>query len=101
MVKACLRANAKGAHGPDCWAPGELASMPHTAVVWLTAMFSALEAGDQWPRQLILARGVHLAKQQQATFSALKFRTLLITAAVCRCYGKIRMRHLQPWIESW
>eukprot|EP00969_Alexandrium_andersonii_P268460 11864114-Alexandrium_andersonii.AAC.1 len=37
MVKACLRANAKGAHGPDCWVPGELASMPHTAVVWLTA----------------------------------------------------------------
>eukprot|EP00969_Alexandrium_andersonii_P277382 12261300-Alexandrium_andersonii.AAC.1 len=61
-VLATFRSTSPSAPGADNWMPSELANMPFCAVAALARMCRQLEEGDQWPRQLLSARAIHLSK---------------------------------------
>ena len=96
-----LRRSATGAPGADAWFPAELSNMPMIAARLPTAMCIACEAGAPWPEQLLIAKGIQLAKETAISFDPLKFRSLLVASAVYRTYGKIRLGQLSSWFEVW
>eukprot|EP00969_Alexandrium_andersonii_P066181 2919027-Alexandrium_andersonii.AAC.1 len=61
----------------------------------------AIESGLEWPEQLRVARCVHLAQTNTLAFAPEKYRGLLITSVVYRVYMRMRLRQLQPWVDSW
>ena len=60
-----------------------------------------IEKGAKWPKQLTTARAAFLAKEEDSDMDPLAHRVLLMLASVYRLWGKIRLVHLQPWIETW
>ena len=60
-----------------------------------------IEEGAQWPKQLNFARAAFLAKEEDSDMDPMDYRVLLMLASSYRLYGKIRLSHLQPWIDGW
>ena len=50
---------------------------------------------------MLHARAAFLAKDKDELDDALKYRILMILPVTHRTWAKLRLRHLQPWIEDW
>eukprot|EP00969_Alexandrium_andersonii_P038270 1676753-Alexandrium_andersonii.AAC.1 len=81
--------------------PSELANMPFCAAAALARMYRQLEEGDQWPRQLLSARAIHLSKNVHMAMVPMQYRTLLITSAAYRGWARLRLWQLKGWCEKW
>jgi len=64
-------------------------------------MFMAIERCHRWPKQCTLARSCFLANGGAEAFSELGYRILAITSMVYRIWGKVRLRQLQAWVDTW
>ena len=75
--------------------------LPREAFVQLCVLLTLIEAGHQWPAQLLHARAHTLSKDPDDPFSPLAYRLLLITPILYRAWAKLRLTHLQDWISAW
>eukprot|EP00969_Alexandrium_andersonii_P119546 5285378-Alexandrium_andersonii.AAC.1 len=71
------------------------------AIVWLTSLLNHIEAGGQWPDSPRIAKCAHVAKTPELSLDALQYRGLTLLPSVYRLWGKLRLRHLRGWQESW
>ena len=73
------------------------------ALEWLARMFAAIEAGANWPSQLLAGRTAWLDKTEgpSPSLNPLDYRALAILSKVYRLYGAIRLRHLSTWVKQW
>ena len=87
--------------GLDSWSPNDIALLPDVALAWVTQLFTLLESGSPWPPQLCHAGGHLLQKPDSDPLMPLSFRVLTISSAIYRVWAKIRLAHLQPWMDTW
>ena len=52
------------AAGPDGWMPADLRVCSGQAIRWLTNMYNLIEEGEPWPKDIMKARAVALAKTE-------------------------------------
>ena len=90
----------RSAAGPDGWQRDELAHMTLKAATWLTEMFHLIESGTPWPRQLLVARAIFLAKEL-APSTAMQYIILTIAAHVYRRWAAMRLEDAMPWAAQW
>ena len=100
-LKAAFAAVKASAPGPDQWTDQALAQMSDLAAAWLCRLFHAVEAGDEWPQQVEVARSVFLAKCAVDSVSPFDYRVLTIASVVYRRWAAVRLAQLQPWVNSW
>ena len=60
-----------------------------------------VENGAPWPGSLRRGQAVFIPKPNTSWDDPLSFRILLVLPYVYRCWAKMRLRHLAPWIRSW
>ena len=89
------------AGGMDQWTPACLKLLTKEACRRLAQMFNAIEKGASWPKEETIARAAFMAKEEGIELDPLSYRVLLMLPASYRRYAKIRLRHMQPWIEKW
>ena len=70
------------------------------AAKWLLVLFALVENGAPWPTSLRQGKAVFIAKPGTSWEDPLTFRILLILPYAYRCWAKMRLRHLAPWIQS-
>ena len=64
-------------------------------------MVFALDENDApWPLSLQRGKAVFIAKPSTSWEDPLALRILLILPYAYRCWAKMRLRHLAPWIRS-
>ena len=63
-------------------------------------MLNCNEKGASWTRWTDTARAAFLEKKIGSA-EPFDFRVLVITAPVYRRWARVRLRDLQPWIETW
>ena len=80
----------KSARGSCAYTPRELLLMPTALVSWLLDMIDAIEHGVfLWPRELMVARVVMLAKSAEQPTCPLKIRPITITSRLYRNWSQI------------
>lgn len=81
----------KSARGSCAYTARELLLMPDLILAWLIQFLSAIEEGQfQWPRSLMLARVVMLAKTQDQPVDPLQTRPITIASRIYRNWAKYR-----------
>ena len=100
-VEKAVQGLAATAGGMDQWDPADLKLLSPLACASLADLFNLVEAGARWPRNLSSARAAFLAKEEDSDMDPMDYRVLLMLASPYRLWGKIRLVHLQPWIETW
>ena len=99
-TKALKSKRKKAATGPDGVSRQDLLNLPDQATEALLEMFAGIEAGNQWPRQLVLGIVAALAKIPSASQTK-HFRPITILPVAFRTWSSIRARqiltHLQPY----
>ena len=101
MLLQSLQHTKATAPGPDAWALHELILLSPLAIQHLATMLNRIEQGASWPAQMCEARAALLAKTHTASASVMQYRSLTIASIVYRAWGKLRLRHLAPWIAAW
>ena len=89
------------AAGLDNWAPEELMLLPIEAYEQLAVLLNMVEAVAPWPEDMTKARAAFLAKDPDDELNPLAYRVLLMLSGVYRMWSKTRLRHMQPWVETW
>jgi hypothetical protein len=101
-VYSCVRSCKHTAPGMDGWSPAEFSVLSMQACQQLASMLNRIEAGAGWPEQLLEHKAVGLAKSEQAgPEKLLDYRWLMILPQLYRMWGKIRLSHLDGWIQQW
>ena len=89
------------AAGLDGWAPQDLSIMPLPAFEWLASLLNRIEAGADWPSDLLHGKASFLSKTEEASSDPLKYRILLLLPALYRKWATVRLKHLKPWVNLW
>ena len=90
------------AAGPDGWLPADLRVCSPQAIRWLTNLYNLVEEGESWPKDIMKARAVALAKTEPPSIDdVFQYRLLLMLPAVYRIWAKARLRALKPWVKEW
>ena len=92
---ACLAGSLDG------WQPRELSYLSLSACGHIANMLNQIEAGRPWPKSALHARVVYLEKIGAIIGEVTSYRPLTITAPLYRGWATMRLRHLQPWVDSW
>ncbi len=91
---ASLKAKKKhAAVGPDAVARNDLLNMPRDLTEELLRLFKAIEAGSQWPQQMLVGFVVSLEKVWQAK-GVNQYRPITVFAVAYRNWGSIRARQI-------
>ena len=64
-------------------------------------LFTLVETGAPWPVPLQRGKAVFIAKPNTSWEDPLAFRILLILPYAYRCWAKMRLYHMAPWVRSW
>ena len=99
--KRTLRSKSrKAATGPDGISRQDLLHLPDQATQAILDLFTAVEGGQPWPRQLVVGIVAALAKVPSAHKTS-QFRPITILPVAFRTWSSIRarqiLRHLQPY----
>ena len=100
-VEEAIRNQKETAGGMGQWTPADLMLLSKEACQHLATFFNMIERGAGWPKHLTMARVAFLAKEEDSDMDPLAHRVLLMLASTYRLWAKIRLSHLQPWIETW
>jgi hypothetical protein len=102
-LKGAIDASPDNANGLDGVAASDLRILSDKAVHLIALMFAKVEAGAQWPKQMLKGRTAWLDKTEGPlpSIDPLDYRGLAILSKVYRIYAIIRLRHLAGWIQGW
>ena len=89
------------APGMDAWTYDDFRLLPLVAFQYLVCLLDLVENGAPWPEQLLHNKAHMLAKDPSKPMDPLQYRLLLLTPVLYRLWGKQRLQHLTPWIDSW
>ena len=102
-VAALKKKSKKAATGPDGVSRQDLLNFPPAATQALLDMLTQIEAGQAWPRQLVVGMVTSLAKVPGAATTN-QFRPITVLPVAFRTWGSIRakqiLRHLMPLVPS-
>ena len=96
---ALNRIPSSGAGGLDGWKPGELKQLPNQMLEMLLLLFDLVEDSGVWCEALAWA-GITLIPKGEGS-APLSLRPITVTPIVYRLWASVRMKHSNPWQESW
>ena len=67
----------------------------------LAELLNLIENEGRWPTEMLTARAAFLAKDEGDAMEPLAYRVLLMLPATYRLWAKVRLQHLQPWMQGW
>eukprot|EP00973_Karenia_brevis_P059889 8336919-Karenia_brevis.AAC.1 len=91
----------ESAPGMDGWRYSEWQLLPPSAFHSIAHLYHLIESGCPWPQQTLHTRSHPLCKDPSHHLQPLSYRFLLLTPILYRVWGKLRLRHLQQWIDGW
>ena len=62
---------------------------------------NVVEEGAKWPDSATAARAALLPERKAFSVDPLEHRVLFMPSTTYRAWAKIRLKHIQPWIEEW
>jgi hypothetical protein len=85
----------------DMWTPADFKFLSREAFDELAVMLNMVEEGAEWPEPMKYCRAAFLSKDENDLLNPLAYRCLLMMPYVYRLWGRVRLEHLQPWVEEW
>eukprot|EP00973_Karenia_brevis_P010255 1390088-Karenia_brevis.AAC.1 len=85
----------------DAWSYTEWQLLPVTAFIVPAQILNSVEQGNPWPSTTLPTKSHPLNKDLDTPYLPLSYRFLLLTSILYRTWGKLRLQHLQPWIDKW
>eukprot|EP00973_Karenia_brevis_P030321 4181563-Karenia_brevis.AAC.1 len=96
-----VQLTSTSAPGMCSWTYSEWKLLPLVVYIHLAVLLNKVESGEPWPNQVLHTKAHPLSKDPTQPFHPLAYRFLLLTSILYRIWGKLRLPHLRPWIDSW
>eukprot|EP00973_Karenia_brevis_P033283 4592480-Karenia_brevis.AAC.1 len=71
------------------------------AFITPACILNAVERGHHWPSPTLHTKSHPLNKGPTTPFNPLSYRFLLLTSILYRLWGRVKLRHLRGWIDTW
>ena len=100
IFQTCVEAQ-HSSKGMDHRSPAEFSLLSLGACGYLADMLNTIELGAAWPKDLLHVRAPLLSKDTDDPYDPAAFRILMILPTVYCRWAAARLKHLQPWLQSW
>ena len=60
-----------------------------------------IEDGAEWPEQLMTARAAFLPKEEDGLLDPAAYRALLMLSSIYHLWARVRLKHIEPWSQTW
>ena len=85
----------------DQWAPADFMLVSPFAFEWLAAFLNGIEGGKKLPAMFNHGRAAFLAESEEENMDPMEHRVLVMLPSVYWLWGKVWLRHLEPWVGKW
>ena len=89
----------RAARGPDGWSRLDLLSLPRHLTLQMIQLFETLEAGHEWPQQLLQAL-IHVLEKKQGASKVNDFRPITLLCLPYRIWASLRTHQLLAHLST-
>ena len=99
-IRAKARKLIGKAPGPDGWIAAEVAYAPEEALATMSAVFQAIENGQQWPTNMCQWKQLHITKPGKPPGQIASTRPLSLGSIWYRIWSSLRIAQLADWTKT-